>query len=52
MGKPVSAHILSKRQRSQRAQGLTLRNGPDPRSLDPTAGRMAEVMRGVYGMDT
>ena len=52
MDKPVSDKILRKRQRSQRAQGLTLRNGPDPRSLNPMAGSMAEVMRGFYGMDT
>jgi hypothetical protein len=51
MGKPLSDRLLRKRQRSQRAQGLTLRNGPDPRSLNPMAGGMAEMMRGVFGMD-
>lgn len=52
MGKPVSDKILRKSRRSQRAKGITLRSGPDPRSLDPMAGRIAEMMRGMYGMDT
>lgn len=52
MGKPVSDKILRKRQRSQRARGYTLRNGPDPRSLNPMAGEVAVMMRGIYGMDT
>jgi hypothetical protein len=36
---------------SQSRQGLTLHTGPDPRSRNPMAGGIAEMMRGVYGMD-
>jgi hypothetical protein len=51
MGKPLTASLMQKYRRSQRTQGLELRTGPDPRSLNPMAGGIAETMRGIYGMD-
>ncbi|KAL8292217.1 hypothetical protein RQP46_001683 [Phenoliferia psychrophenolica] len=49
MGKPLTKKIWEKKVQSR--VGLTLSRGPDPRSRDVAVGAIAEMARGMMGLD-
>lgn len=50
MGKPIPDSIHIERMQLAEGKGLKLSRGPDSRSLNGKDARMAEMMRGVFGM--